>query len=486
MTLPGSLSRKPAAAICEEAMRIGGGRVRRPRVIEVINPYTGALLGTVPKATPEDVRRAFVVAAGYRSELTRNERAAILRRAADILVARKEEISDLITAESGLCKKDTLYEVGRAYDVFLLSGHLALLDDSQTFSCDITPHGKRRRIHTLREPLRAISAITPFNHPLNQVAHKIAPSIATNNKMVLKPSEKTPLTALLLADILYEAGLPPEMYQVVTGDPLEIADELITNRNVELVTFTGSVAVGKYIADHLGYRRCVLELGGNDPLIVMEDADIEEAATLAAAGSYKNSGQRCTAVKRILVHEAVADPFTERLVEKTSAVKYGDPMDPKTDMGTVIDEEAAIRIERRVSDAIAHGARLLCGHKRERAFYAPTVLDAVPPDCELVREETFGPVSPIMRFKDIDEAIRLSNSTAYGLSSGICTNRLDYIVRFVRDLDVGTVNIREVPGYRIEMSPFGGVKDSGLGYKEGVLEAMKSFTNVKTYSLPWL
>jgi aldehyde dehydrogenase (NAD+) len=302
----------------------------------------------------------------------------------------------------------------------------------------------------------------------------------------LKPSEKTPLTALLLADILYEVGLPAPMFQVVTGDPREIADELITNENVDLVTFTGGVAAGKYIAEHLGYRRCVLELGGNDPLIVMEDADLDEAATLAAAGSYKNSGQRCTAVKRILVHEAVADRFTALLVEKTLAVKYGDPMDPKTDMGTVIDEPAAIRIERRVEDAISKGARLLCGHERAGALYAPTVLDTVAAECELVREETFGPVSPILRFRDIDEAIRLSNSTAYGLSSGVCTNRLDYITRFVRDLKVGTVNIREVPGYRIEMSPFGGVKDSGLGYKEGVLEAMKSFTNVKTYSLPWL
>ena len=187
----------------------------------------------------------------------------------------------------------------------------------------------------------------------------------------------------------------------------------------------------------------------------------------------------------MLVHEAVANRFTELLVEKTRAVKYGDPMDPTTDMGTVIDEPAAIRIERRVDDAIAKGARLLCGHKRQGALYAPTVVDNVPADCDLVREETFGPVSPILRFRDIDDAIRLSNSTAYGLSSGVCTNRLDYITRFVRDLKVGTVNVREVPGYRIEMSPFGGVKDSGLGYKEGVLEAMKGFTNLKTYSLPW-
>jgi aldehyde dehydrogenase (NAD+) len=220
-------------------------------------------------------------------------------------------------------------------------------------------------------------------------------------------------------------------------------------------------------------------------LIVMEDADLEEAASLAAGGSYKNSGQRCTAVKRILVQEGVADEFVRLLVAKTQAVKYGAPTDPATDMGTVIDEAAATLFERRVEDAIGRGAKLLAGHERKGALYTPTVLDRVEPDWELVKQETFGPVSPVIRFRDIDQAIRISNSTAYGLSSGVCTNRLDYITRFVQELQVGTVNIREVPGYRIESSPFGGVKDSGLGYKEGVLEAMKSFTNVKTYSLPW-
>jgi aldehyde dehydrogenase (NAD+) len=468
-----------------EAMRIAGEKIGGRRVIEVTNPYTGELVGTVPKASVAEIRRAFEIAAGYKADLTRHQRSEILRKAAEIILRRKEELADLITAESGLSKKDTLYEVGRAYDVFLLAGQLTLLDDSQIFSCDLTPHGKKRRIYTQRDPLRAISAITPFNHPLNQVAHKVAPSIATNNKMVLKPSEKTPLTALVLADILYEAGLPPAMLSVVTGDPKEIADELITNAHAELVTFTGGVAVGKSIAARLGYRRCVLELGGNDPLIVMEDADIEEAAALAAGGSYKNSGQRCTAVKRMLVHETVKERFVERLVSATRAVKWGDPMDPTTDMGTVIDEAAAIEIERRVDDAIGRGARLLCGHERKGALYAPTVLDDVPRDCELVRRETFGPVSPVMAFRDIDDAIALANSTAYGLSSGVCTNRLDYITRFVTELQVGTVNIREVPGYRIECSPFGGIKDSGLGHKEGVLEAMKSFTNVKTYSVPW-
>ncbi len=217
----------------------------------------------------------------------------------------------------------------------------------------------------------------------------------------------------------------------------------------------------------------------------MDDADLDEASTLAVQGSYKNSGQRCTAIKRMLVHQAVAARFTELVVEKTKAWRHGDPADKASEMGTVIDEAAARLFEQRVDEAIAQGARLLCGHRREGALFAPTVLDRVDPRMTVVREETFGPVSPIIAFGSVDEAIAMANGTAYGLSSSLCTQRLDVISRFVRELHVGTVNVREVPGYRLELTPFGGIKDSGLGYKEGVQEAMKSFTNLKTYSLPW-
>ena len=317
------------------------------------------------------------------------------------------------------------------------------------------------------------------------VAHKIAPSIATNNRMVCKPTEKTPLTALLLADVLVEAGMPPEMFQVVTGLPEDVGDAMITHPHIDLVTFTGSVAVGKYIAEKAGYRRTVLELGGNAPLIIMEDADLERASSLAVAGATKNSGQRCTAVKRILVEESVADALVEKIVQKASILKCGDPSDPKSDIGTVIDEASAILFERRVNEAVSLGAKKLYGKQRDGALFPPTVVDHVPWDCELVMEETFGPAIPIIRVKDIEEAIRVANGTNFGLSSGVCTNRLDDITRFINELNHGTVNIWEVPGYRIEMSPFGGIKDSGLGYKEGVIEAMKSFTNLKTFSMPW-
>ena len=471
----------------EEKMRIGGKKVDGENgTIDVFNPFNGEKVGSVPRASTGQVNQTMEIAKNFQPKFTRYERQQILSKTAELLVARRDEISDLITAESGLSKKDSLYEVGRAFDVFSLTGQLCILDDGQIFSCDLTPHGQKRKIFTQREPLQGvISAITPFNHPLNMVAHKIAPSIATNNRMVCKPTEKTPLTALLLADVLVEAGMPPEMFQVVTGLPEDVGDAMITHPHIDLVTFTGSVAVGKYIAEKAGYRRTVLELGGNAPLIIMEDADLERASSLAVAGATKNSGQRCTAVKRILVEESVADALVEKIVQKASILKCGDPSDPKSDIGTVIDEASAILFERRVNEAVSLGAKKLYGKQRDGALFPPTVVDHVPWDCELVMEETFGPAIPIIRVKDIEEAIRVANGTNFGLSSGVCTNRLDDITRFINELNHGTVNIWEVPGYRIEMSPFGGIKDSGLGYKEGVIEAMKSFTNLKTFSMPW-
>ncbi|MFL5053697.1 MAG: phosphonoacetaldehyde dehydrogenase [Microvirga sp.] len=470
-----------------EAMRIAGRRIETDGVVEVFNPYTNEVVGTVPAARPEHVRDAFAKAKAFRPALTRYERQQILQRTAETLRDRREAFARLITAESGLCWKDSLYEASRAYDVWSFAAQLTIKDDGEIYSCDISPNGKSRKIYTTRLPLiGVISAITPFNHPLNMVSHKLAPAIATNNRVVLKPTELTPLTALALADVLYEAGLPPEMLSVVTGNPSTMGDAMITDPDADLVTFTGSVRVGKHIAATAGYKRLVLELGGNDPLIVMEDADLDRAAELAVQGATKNSGQRCTAVKRILVVASVADEFSALVLAKARKLKSGDPMDPATDVGTVINERSAALFEARIDDAVAKGARLLHGEKRQGALFRPTFVDDVPYDCELVREETFGPVIPIIRCPDdIDGIIRISNSTAYGLSSGVCTNRLDYITRFVAELEVGTVNVWEVPGYRIEMSPFGGIKDSGLGYKEGVVEAMKSFTNVRTYSLPW-
>ena len=393
-----------------DAMRIGGKKVGagRDRFIEVFNPYTEQRLGTVPKATLEEVREAYALAHAYKPKLSRFERAAILNKAAALVRDHLDDIANLISAEAGLCMKDAVYEAGRVSDVLLFGAQEVLKDDGQIFSCDLTHHGKQRRVYTQRAPLLGvITAITPFNHPMNQVAHKVIPSVATNNRMVLKPSEKVPYSAIYFADLLYEAGLPPEMLSVITGDPREIADEMLTHPTVDLITFTGGVAIGKYIADKAGYRRIVLELGGNDPLIVMEDADLEEASNLAVQGSYKNSGQRCTAVKRMLVHQAVAKDFTDLVVQKTKAWSYGDPADKDNLMGTVIDEAAAKFFESRVNDAVAHGARLLVGNQRRGALYSPTVVDQVRPEMLLSRKKLLDPCRPSFNSKTLTKPFKL-------------------------------------------------------------------------------
>jgi aldehyde dehydrogenase (NAD+) len=361
----------------------------------------------------------------------------------------------------------------------------ALKDDGQVFSCDVSPQGKARKIFTLREPLNLAVAITPFNHPLNQVAHKLGPAIAAGTPIILKPSEKTPLSAIRLAELLYDNGLPGEMLSVLLGPTQAVAEPLVLDERVELVSFTGSVAVGKHIAKTAGYKKLVLELGGNDPLIILEDADMELAVHLACEGAFRNSGQRCTAVKRILVQRSILDAFTEAFVKKAARYTSGDPGSMDTRVGTVIDEPSAERLSQAVENAVAQGAKVLLGGGRKGALLEPTVITDVPRDAEMVTSESFGPLAPLLAVDDMDDAIQLTNSTPYGLSSGVVTNNMEQALKAVRELKCGTVNINEVPGYRIECSPFGGIKDSGLGIKEGVIEAIKCMTTVKTFSLPW-
>ncbi|WP_254442729.1 phosphonoacetaldehyde dehydrogenase [Ruegeria sp. HKCCA5463] len=472
-----------------EGMRIGGEIVFTDDTVPVLYPYTNEVVGHVPAGTAEHARRAFEIAANFKPKLTRYERSQILQRAGELIGEKRDYLAKWLTLELGICHQHAIYETKRAQDVYQFAAAEALKDDGEIFSCDLTHNGKARKIFTTREPVKAISAITPFNHPLNMVSHKIAPSIATNNCMVCKPTELTPLTALTLADILYEAGLPPEMFQVVTGWPADIGDEMITNEHIDIITFTGGVPVGKMIAEKGVYKRQALELGGNDPLIVLNDlseADLDKAAAIAVAGATGNSGQRCTAVKRILVQESVADTFVPLVLEKARKIKFGDPQDPETELGCVIHDKAAEVFENRVFQAEKEGAEILYHPGRQGALLPPIVVDKVPHDSELVMEETFGPIVPIVRVPDNDEEVMaISNGTEFGLSSGVCTNDLNRAIAFINGLNVGTCNIWEQPGYRIEMSPFGGIKDSGNGVKEGVIEAMKFFTNVKTYSLPW-
>jgi phosphonoacetaldehyde dehydrogenase len=464
---------------------VAGVPVLSEDVLRVNNPYNNKIAGTVTVAHERDAKDAIEKALQGGKKLTRYERYSILDKARQLLLERKEEFAQTITAESGLAIREARYEIGRAHDVFFFAAMESLKDDGQIFSTDISPQGKARKIFTLREPLSLAVCITPFNHPLNQVAHKVAPAIAVGTPVILKPSEKTPLTAILFTELMYDAGLPSYMLSTLLGPTREIAETLVRDPGVDIVSFTGSVAVGKQIASIAGYKKIILELGGNDPIIIMEDADLDQAAFLAAEGSYRNSGQRCTAVKRILVHESIQKTFLEKFIKKSAEYSCGDPANPDTVVGTVIDEASAIHLEKMVHNAVELGAKIRLGGKRTGALMEPTIITDVPRHAEMVVQESFGPLAPILTFRDIDDAISLSNSTAYGLSSGIVTRNMEYITRFIKELKVGTVNINEVPGYRIESSPFGGIKDSGLGIKEGVIEAMKCYSFVKTFSLPW-
>lgn len=459
---------------------IAGEAVHTGRELEVSYPWDGSLTGTVAKVGAAELECAIAAARG--AEMTRYERHAILRKAAALMAERQAEFSQLIRLETGLCTRDTDYETARTSDVLEFAASEALKDDGQVFSCDISPQGRSRKIMTFRQPVTLVAAITPFNHPLNQVAHKLAPAIAAGAPVLLKPSDKTPLTAIRFTELLYDAGLPGWMLSTFVGGIDEVVTPMIQHAGVELVSFTGSVSIGKHIAKTAGYKKLCLELGGNSPLIVLDDADLELAVTLAAEGSFRNSGQRCTAVKRILVQGGILAAFTSRFVEKAREYVCGDPADPATRVGTVIDEAAAAILKARVD---ACGGELLLGGAQRGALMEPTVLANVPRESELVALESFGPIAPIVPIDDLDDAIDYYNSGPFGLSSGIVTNDLKAAMAAARHLRTGTTNINEVPGFRIESSPFGGVKDSGLGIKEGVIESIKTMSNVKTMSFPW-
>lgn len=464
---------------------VAGRPVAGAGVLAIRSPFTGDEVGAVLLAARSDAEAAVAVAVAFRDTPTRYERSQILEKARAALETRREEFARTIASEASLALREGRYEVGRTLDVLRFAAMEALRDDGQIFSTDISPQGKARKIFTTREPLSCAVAITPFNHPLNQVAHKVAPAIAAGTPLILKPSEKTPLTAFKFAELLYAAGLPGPMLSVLLGPTREVAEVLVQHPGVDVVAFTGSVAVGKRIAATAGYKKLVLELGGNDPLIILEDADLELAVTLAAEGSYRNSGQRCTAVKRILVQQNIAPEFTSRLVEKTREYVCGNPLDEETRVGTVIDEASAIYLETVLKEAVAAGAKVLIGGGRRGALLEPTVIANVPRDCRMVTCESFGPLAPILPVRDLDDALELANATPYGLSSGVVTTSLPHALKAIRRLRCGTVNINEVPGFRIESSPFGGIKDSGLGIKEGVIEAIKAYSYLKTFSLPW-
>jgi len=449
------------------------------RSIEIRNPFNDDLIGTVPKATVEELRQAIEQAATYDYRLTAWQRYEILHQFSGLIKRHFDEFVELISLESGKTVKDSAVEVNRSYQTFLLSAEEAKRINGEILPIDAAAGMVKGLGLVIREPIGVVVAITPFNYPLNLVGHKVGPAIAANNPVVVKPSSLTPLTALKMEELLLEAGLPREMLHVITGDAGEIGTELVTNPNVAKVTFTGSAEVGHAIcAQMTGLKASCMELGGNDPLILLDDADLDAALPIAVDGALGNNGQRCTSVKRIIIDDSVADAFIERFTREAEALVVGDQMDPGTDVGPLINEQAAAEIEERVKASRASGSELLCGGRREGALFWPAVLDHVSRDDPIVNLETFGPVAPFIRVKGFDEAIEVANATRFGLQAGIFTQSLARAMEASKRIQAGAVIINNAPGYRAEHLPFGGVKDSGIG-REGVRYAVESMTRMK-------
>lgn len=465
----------------EHALWIGGQWVRTAERRPVRLPYDSSLVAEVCVAGPDEVEAAVTAAraaAAVMREMTLAERAAILHRAYHRLLERSEELALTVSSESGKPVREARVEVERASQTLLFSAEEAHRLAGEVVPMEAAPAGKGHWAITVREPLGVIAAITPFNFPLNLSMHKIGPALAAGNAVVHKPASATPLSALLLAEIFHECGLPPGALNVIPGPGGTIGDLLAQHPGVAMVTFTGSPEVGVHIRSLAGMKRVTLELGNNSALIVDADADVEEAARRAVPGSFANSGQVCISIQRIYVHRRVASAFTERFLEGTRALKMGHPHDPATDVSSLISETEAARVEEWIAEAVAAGARLLMGGERRGAVMQPAVLENVPPHVRLSCREVFGPVVGINVFDALEEAIEQVNRSDYGLQAGLYTRDIAKAFRAARRLEVGGVMINEIPQYRVDHMPYGGIKLSGTG-REGPRYAIEEMTECK-------
>ncbi|KJK51698.1 aldehyde dehydrogenase [Lentzea aerocolonigenes] len=447
--------------------------------IAVRNPFDNEIVGYASTATRAQTLAAAEHAKAYTSNLTAHERHEILRGTAAQIERDEQEFVDQIVAECGACVAEARKEVRRAVTLLRVCAEEATRICGEAIPTDGTSDRRRNLAVTVREPIGLVCAITPFNRPLNQVVVKLAPAIAANNSVILKPSEKTPLTAVKFVKCLLDNGLPPRMVSVVTGDPHEVGEALVTSPHVDMITFTGSRAVGERIAKSAGMVRMTFELGDSGALIVLDDADLETAAKVAAQGAFATAGQSCRGVKRILVQEGVADHFAALLVDHAGKLRFGDPRSPLNDIGCLIDEAAARTVAERVGESVAAGAKLLHGLPPQGAVLGPQVLDFVPRESTLVREETFGPCAPIVRVEDLDDAIEYVNSSDYGLQTGIFTAGVHRAFRAAREIRAGAVVINDGPQFESPFIPFGGVKRSGVG-REGARFAIEEMTTIKT------
>jgi len=462
-------------------MLINGKWIDKDEKIEVKNPFNGEVIDTVPAGTPEDVKKAIDAAVeGY--EINRNlpvhKRVDILLKAAELMRGRHEELSRTIATEGSKTIKEARGEVTRAINTITLSSEEAKRILGETIPFDSMPGAENRVGYYYRFPIGVIAAITPFNDPLNLVAHKLGPIIAGGNSVVLKPATVTPLSALKLGEILLDAGLPPKILNIVTGYGDVIGDALVTDERIRMITFTGGPEAGKEIIKKAGLKKIGMELGSNCPVIVMDDCDLEKAVESCVSGAFWAVGQNCIGVQRLFVQKNIYDKFEEKFVERTRKMKVGYQLDEDTDMGPMITEHEAKRVEEWIKEAVNAGGKLLTGGERKGSVVQPTVMKDVPKTCRLGHEEVFGPVVILYQFDNLDEAIGKANDVDYGLHAGIFTSNLNTAFKAIKEIDVGGIMINDSSDYRIDGMPFGGVKNSGLG-REGIKFSLQEMTEPK-------
>jgi glyceraldehyde-3-phosphate dehydrogenase (NADP+) len=464
-----------------KSMYIGGEWVRRDHVIEVLDPKDNSLIDTVPYASADDMLYAIEKAkegVQIAAAMPTHQRVSILNKAADLIERREGEFATTIAREGSKTIREARKEVSRCIQTIRISAEEARRIHGETIPFDQMPGNENRVGYYYRFPVGLIAAITPFNDPLNLVAHKVGPAIASGNAIIVKPATVTPLSAIMLAEVLVEAGLPPKVLTVITGRGSEIGDVLVQHEAVRKISFTGGLSSGQHISSKAGLKKIGMELGSNSPVIVLKDANLEDAVESTVSGAFWAAGQNCLGVQRVYIDESIFDQFTDKFVVRSKKYQVGDKLLETTDMGPMITEREAIRVEEWVNEAVNKGAKLLCGGERKGAFYMPTVLANLPKDCILAREEVFGPVVTLYRVPDLETAISESNSVNYGLQAGIFTRDVDKAFQAIHTLDVGGIMVNDSSDYRIDAMPFGGVKGSGLG-REGVKFAIQEMTEPK-------
>jgi acyl-CoA reductase-like NAD-dependent aldehyde dehydrogenase len=462
-------------------MHIGGRAVKTETALPVELPYDGSRVAMVYRAGKPEVDAAVAAAQAafpIMREMTREERSAVLRRAHQALLERRDELANAIVSECGKPIKEARTEVERSAYTLLFSSEEAHRLAGEVVPMDASPAGKGHMGMLVREPLGVVAAITPFNFPLNLSMHKIGPALAAGNTVVHKPASTTPLSGLILAGIFEECGLPKGALNVITGPGGEIGDALVFHPGVQMVTFTGSAEVGLRIRNLAGLKRVTLELGNNSAVIVEKDADLDDAVPRCVAGSFAHSGQVCISIQRILVHNDLRAEFLERFVEGTRKLTIGHPSDGTTDISSLITVKEAERVESWIGEAVQGGAKLLTGGARKRATIEPAVLADVPENVQISCREAFGPVVGINSYEELDDAIERVNRSEYGLQGGIYTRDLQRAFYAARRVHVGGFMINEIPQYRVDQMPYGGVKMSGTG-REGPKYAIEEMTEPK-------